>query len=395
LGVSCWRRGCETKSFTWHASGAVAFLGGLLAKEPLLFALPALIAWPAPQPLGLRARLLGAWPLCVSGALYLAWRALATDSSSALPSVDLPLAAAHVPVLLLDGALHLALPLRVFPRALHEDYAALGPSMLAGALLVVGIAAVALVRARRTHPLALFSALFFACTLAPVALVTVRLWPGFGRYLYLPASLALPGAALALHRCSEQLRPQLRFRRLPEVAAVAYLLALTLRSYVATYAYASDETLFSAVIAEAPERSHGYGFWGMSEAAAGRHARAVPLLRAAVERSPDERRWAAQYGSELLFSGDAPGALQIAERYIARLRSAPEFHLLAAYALLGRDHHAAAVHVLECLLEDPKHAQGRDALTFLRSQHPQAEDFRAQFRALFRESRYASLQGGG
>ena len=53
----------------------------------------------------------------------------------------------------------------------------------------------------RSQPLLLWSALWFACTLAPTALVTTRLWPGFGRFLYLPASLGLIGlvdAAFAL-----------------------------------------------------------------------------------------------------------------------------------------------------------------------------------------------------
>jgi hypothetical protein len=339
----------------------------------------------APRPLGLRARLLGAWPLCVSGALYLAWRALATDSSSTLPSVNLPLAAARVRPAP-GRCVAPGLPLRVFPRALHEDYAALGPSVLAGALLVVGIAGSRwCARAARTR-WRYFGAVF-RLHAGSVALVTVR-WPGFGRYLYLP-QLGLPGG-MALHRYSERLRPP-ALSELPEVAAVAYLLALA-RAVVATYAYAATRRC-SRGDRRGAERSHGYGFWGMSK---------LPPVATRVrcrcsERPSSVRRRAAlgaQYGSELLFRR-YPGALQIADatsRACARRPVSPARRVRAA-----RTRPSPRPYVLECLLEDPKHAQGRDALTFLRTRHPQAEDFRAQFRALLRESplRLTALQGGG
>jgi len=397
LGLWCWRSGRESerRPAAWHAGAMAAFLLGLLAKEPLLFTLPACVAWPEAKPLGLRARLMAALPLFASALVYLCWRGLVlAGPPRALLLGDLLLAAAHFPMLLLDAALNLLVPLQIFPRSLHEDYAALGAPWLAAALLLTAAAAVTIVRIRRAQPLLAFCALWFACALAPVALVSVRLWPGFGRYLYLPAALALPGVAWALVTGFEHIRGSLRWPRLPSYVGVSYLALLALRSHVAVYAYASDATLFEAAIEQAPERSLGYGFWGLSEAARGDHARALPLLIRALERAPDERRWASNYASSLLFTGDASGALRIAEQYIERLPSAPEFHLLAAYALLARDRHAAAVHVLECLLQDPQHSQGREALSFLRTRHPDARQFREHFEGLLRDPRYAGLSPG-
>jgi hypothetical protein len=96
-------------------------------------------------------------------------------------------------------------------------------------------------------------------------------------------------------------------------------------------------------------------------------------------------------GTALLFSGKRTDALHLAQTWIAKLPSAPEFHLLAAYATLDSDPDASATHVLQCLQQDPGHSQCRDALHFLWSQHAQAARFRAELKRLFAQPQFAAL----
>ena len=372
------------------------FLLGLLSKEPLLFTLPALLAWPEREGdvMTWRVRLRSVAPLYCAGLVYIALRWFALSASpGALSRAELLLALAHLPTLLLDGAVALVFPRQIYARALNEDYAALGPLGLAAAALSVLGAAVVLFRLRRRQPWLVFGAVWFTCALGPVALTTVRLWPGFGRYLYLPATLWLPVLSHAAIRAGTRSRVVLQHPRWIIATVAGYLGLLALRSHDGVYGFATDETLFRAIIAESPARSHGYGFLALSDAVEDTHIK-LALLGAALERAPDERRWATSYGSTLLLMGDRRAALTTAERYIRRFGTAPEFHLLAAYASLDSDRHAAAVHVLECLLQDASHREGRDALLFLRTRHPAAPDFRKQFTQLLREPRYAALAHG-
>jgi 4-amino-4-deoxy-L-arabinose transferase-like glycosyltransferase len=392
-----WQEALEAKGRASAAalqlSAACVYLGGMLAKEPLLCALPALLAWPHATRRSLGARVMTILPLCAAALVYLVWRGLVLrTTSNGDESIAWPLAAAQLPLLLLDGALNLVAPMAIFPRLLSEDYSAAGPLVRAlAALLVLAFAAV-LWHVRKRAPLAVFSALWFACTLAPVALISVRFWMGFGRYLYLPAALVLPTVAVALLQARERLPGNLRSPSALRYAALAYLALLALRSHAAVYAFASERALFEATIAEAPERAYGYGMLGTIESAAGRPRDAAPLLARAMTLAPDERRWASRYASALLWSGDVQGALRVAEHSMRRFERAPEFHLLAAYALLERDQRAAAAQVLECLLRDPQYSQAREALSFLRTGHRRSAQFRSEFDALLREPRYASLQ---
>lgn len=398
-GLYCWRRARESqrgfRCTLWSCCAAVVFELGLLSKEPLLFTLPALLAWPEPEPMTWRARLRTSIPLICAGASYIGVRLAALSAApAALSPGELGRAVAHFPVLLLDAASQLVLPRQVFARALNEDYAALGSAgAVCAALIVVGLGAL-LVRARQNAPALVFGVLWFACALAPVALTTTRLWPGFGRYVYLPATLCLPVLSDVALRASMRSQRVREYKRAIAGALLAYLVVLALRSHAGVYAFATDATLFRAIIAESPARSHGYGFLALSDTTTDPSLR-LELLRAALERAPDERRWAARYGSTLLFQGDERAALEVAERSIRRFELAPEFHLLAAYASLDSDQRAAARHVLECLLQDKKHKEGREALLFLRTRHPDAADFRKQFAQLFHEPRYAALAHGG
>jgi tetratricopeptide (TPR) repeat protein len=388
-----WRRSYDAgaPAGALRAAAALAWLCGLLSKEPLLFALPAVLLWPGPAR-SAGARLRAAAPLLGASALYLVWRALALAHASfaGTGGAKPVLAAAHLPTLLLDGALHVLVPFEIYMRALNEDYAALGSAGLVACTLVFAGVCIALWRARHGHALLLWSALWFACTLAPTALVTTRLWPGFGRFLYLPASLGLIGPVELAFAAAARAQP--RMQRIARAALLAYLALLGVRSFLAVYDWKNDETLYASIIRAAPQRSHGYGFLGMTYLEQRRYPEAMRMLAKAVALAPDEPRWPSRFGQALLFSGHRDEALALAQRWIARSPHAPEYHLLAAYSLLDRDPQRAAVHVLECLRQDARHAQCRDALGFLWSQHPQAARYRESFRTLLAQDRYVALR---
>jgi tetratricopeptide (TPR) repeat protein len=208
--------------------------------------------------------------------------------------------------------------------------------------------------------------------------------------LYLPASLGLIGLVEPAFALAARAQP--RMQRIVRAALLAYLGLLAVRSFLAVYDWKSDETLFASIIRAAPQRSHGYGFLGITYLEQRRYAEAASMLGKAVAIAPDEPRWPSRLGQALLFSGRRDEALALAESWVARSPRAPEYHLLAAYSLLDRDPERAATHVLECLRQDPEHVQCRDALGFLWSQHPQAARYRESFHALLAQRRYAALR---
>jgi Flp pilus assembly protein TadD len=171
-----------------------------------------------------------------------------------------------------------------------------------------------------------------------------------------------------------------------------YVLWLALAMHVYTYDWRDDDTLYGSIIAAAPDRSHGYGFLGITYIERRQFRQAAVLLGKAVELAPSERRYLSKLGHALLFSGDVQAARQLARDAIARLGDAPEFHLLEAYTWLESDSARAARALLECLRQDPDNAEGLEALAFLRTRHPRAERFREEIARLAAEPRYAPLR---
>ena len=105
-------------------------------------------------------------------------------------------------LVLFDGSLHLLLPSPYFLRNMRDDYAVLPSWAPACAWLGLLAGAALLLRyARRAYTL-VWSLAFALVALAPTAMISTSLWPGFGRYLYVPAlgfGVAL-GCALAAWR---------------------------------------------------------------------------------------------------------------------------------------------------------------------------------------------------
>jgi len=394
LALCCWRsavaragaaaRGLQLLTGT-------AFLAALLAKETALFALCALPFWPeerAPW----RTRLQRCTPFLGATAVYALLRVAAVPGvTTGFAPAELWLGASRFGVVVLDALTSLLFPVRLYSRLPSEDYAALGTT---GALACAALLA-ALVygsaRARAALPWTAFGLLWLVALLVPVALVTTRGWPGFGRYLYLPASLFFIGLAeLAfwLYDHARAARLQLALRAL----LVAQLCAFALALHLYTSDWKDDETLFIGIITVAPQRSHGYAFLGMTYLERQRYREAVALLRKAVEIAPGERRYLAKFGHALLFAGDLQGARALARDAIVRFEQAPEFHLLEAYSWLEQDPERAARALLECLRSDPRHAEGLQALAFLRTRHPSAPIYRALLERLSAEPRFAAIR---
>jgi hypothetical protein len=380
-----WQRGLRAAAASSQrrasfAAAGVLHLLGLLNKEMLVFALPALAFWPgfaagtAP-----RERVRALLPFVIGLGAYLTLRAHALHGGGAGVSAGEPLAAlSRWPLLFCDAFANLLFPVRVYSRLLKEDYDAAGGAVALAAALVSALVLVPAWRLRKRVPIFAWTLFWLATTLAPVTVLATRSWPGFGRFLYLPGSLFYVGVAqlcaVAFQTASERLRPLLR------LGLGALLALMALRTFVYASDFASDDALFGSIIAEAPDRSHGYAFLGMTYLERHEPEAAARLLRKATAIAPFERRYTQQLGQALLYSGQRQEALALALAAKQHLHPSPEFDLLAAYAVLD-DPARAVGYVLACLDQDPAHGECRAAVTFLITKHAQAPAFRSELDA--------------
>ncbi|MBW2461540.1 MAG: hypothetical protein JRH11_07825 [Deltaproteobacteria bacterium] len=366
------------------ALSGVLFLLGLLSKEVLLLALPAFALFPresresresrasddsgAPVEVGaplssfpslstLRsvASLLSLLPLVAAAVVYLALRVSILSGLRTHRDPEQLLAAlVRLPVLLAEGALELTVPMRVYVHSMSEDYRALGLTVVLGIGVLVVAVLLAVFAKRREQPAFAWSVVWYASTLAPAAVIATLAWPGFGRYLYLPFAGLAPGLVDLLGAGFLVLvarRPGIR--GLAKLSVTAYLLALGLRLALYTTDYHDERTLWGAVVEAAPDRSHGWGYYGATLLEEGDPAGAVPALRRAVQIDPGEPRYLSQLGWALLLSGDRQGALNAVATGLNRFQPAGGFHALAAEALLPVRPDLAAGHVSACLDDEP------------------------------------------
>lgn len=369
----------------------VAYLFALLSKEAAVFALLPLALWPESHA-SWGARVRRCAPFAAALVPYFAARTFALGGGG----VDFDLATmlsglSRFGAVVVDAVTSLLLPLRVYSRLPKEDYDALG----AGGLVACGLLTALLVysawRARGKLPWWSFGIAWLLALLLPVALVSARAWPGFGRYLYLPSALFFVGAADVAVHAYAHVRTALARRTLHlALGAQLFVQAASLHAY--TYDWHDDIALFSSIIAAAPERSHGYGFLGITYVERREFGRAAVLLQKAVSIAPDDRRFLGKLGHALLFSGQREAARALARDAIERLPDAPEFHLLEAFTFIDLDPVRAARGVLECLRSRPSHEEALQALAFLRMEHPQAARYRSAFAHLVEQPRYAALR---
>jgi len=395
----------------WRALATAALLLGLLSKETLLLAFPAILLMPPPEektrsrsrearfaafpkfggssrgakplstsraPRGARASWAGRLvPLGVAAGAYLAARlavlqSMATHRDSAM----LADAAGHLPWLLVDGLRQTVAPSPPYLRSLRDEYASIETWHFVVAALVLGAVAALAVKARRRAPLAAWTALWFFAPIAPVAIISTVLWPGFGRYLYLPlAGFAWLLAALVPHARERLSRPALRVG-----LATAHVLALGLLCVLFTRDFRDDEALYGAAIAARPDVAMGHGWLGLARLRRGDAAGARPELVQAATLDPRTHRYLINAGRAALRTGDRATATRVAEIGVARFVGEPEeaaYHLLLVNAMSTRDPRTAVSHLVRCLEVWPDRPDCQRALRFLLEDAPDAAENRA------------------
>jgi tetratricopeptide (TPR) repeat protein len=394
-----WRRAIASSPgrhrVAWHLAAAALFLAGLLSKEVLLPALVAVLAWPGAQgEPGWRTRLKNATGMFVAAGVYLALRVHALHGMRTYESgLQVGRAALQLGALWLDGFVSAVVPQRTHLRMMRDEYARLGDGWLLALAALAVVLGVVLVLQRKRWPLGTWGALWFATTLAPVAVISTMVWPGFGRYLYVP----MVGLSIALADAVGRLlewRPALA--RVVRLAGVLYFALLAFQLVVVVRSYESPDTLYGAVIVADPSAAHGPGWLGMSRAADGEYEQAIPFLAAAVERDPAHAAYSTQLADALLRTGRPEPALEVATQGLARAVEEPgqrvgELHMVAINVLHARDPRAAAVHMLDCLRADPGHVACGDALRNALTRHPLRDRYRVAVREILRAPAYAGV----
>jgi hypothetical protein len=345
-----------------RASRGVVLAGCLLAllsKEVAVLALPFVVLVPwlradSAPPRTARAFLSEVAGPAMALGVYLALRVNALHGLKTHEgSSQLLTAARHAPLLMVDGIYRTLVPSDYGLRSLRDDYAGLGAEWVVGACLVCLAFAALAFRTRRKAPLLGAGLAWYALTIAPVSLISTALWPGFGRYLYLPAlGLVLAfGAGLSL---LAEARPALRRVALGLPVLVAVLSAPLL--VFATTLYHDEATLYSAAQERAPEQAWTHGFLGLSLRRAGDCERAIPLLERAAQLDPADPRYLTHLGHCLVETRRREAALAVAlqgEARFAGTRQEAAFLLIHASSLPTPDTNEMERLLRRCLVVYP------------------------------------------
>lgn len=342
---------------------ALLVLLSLLAKETALMLVPVL----ALAPIGdgeTRARpsvavvLNRGAPLVLAASAYLVVRAFVLEGVRVGTATRLFDALAALPVLLVDGLGRAIVPVAPHLRSLRDEHALLGPAAPWIALGICALLAAGVFLGRR-EPMVPFGAAWFVAPLVPVAVIATVLWPGFGRYLYLP----MPGLAWLLGLGVARLETT---RARTAVRALTFLYGLGLALGFHRYAtqFRDEETLLRASIAAAPDVGMGHGWLGNLLVREGRAAEAIPLLERAVALDPTTHLYLSRLGQAHLATGDYERSALVARVGIERFANRPEeasYHMLAVQSLTTPDAEAAAAHLHRCLVVWPRRSDCLEA----------------------------------
>jgi tetratricopeptide (TPR) repeat protein len=363
-------------------TSSLLFFLGLLSKEVLIATLLPLLLWPdRDRGVSWAQRLTRCSGLAAAAVAYIGLRVAVLGSMRASEgAAHLLRSLSYLAPLELEGLLGALYPRRLYLRFMSEEFGGLSPGALLALLgLFVSIAAT-LFLLRRTIPLVSWGLLWFASCLAPVALVAGLLWPGFGRYLYLPSA----GLAVSLAAGARHFYDRLpRLRRIYLLAAALYfaVLGLSLRHWVQDFR--DEESLYSSTITQNPDGAHAYGWLGISRTQRGLFEEAIGPLAVAHERAPDEPRYALSLLESFRMTGHAEAARQVAEQGAALYETeADGFHLFLLDAAQMRDPKEAALQVLTCLRKNPSSDQCGKAFAHLVTEHPLSENHRGAAREL-------------
>lgn len=366
--------GCLACASTWSGArprlsttilGSVFLAAALFSKEvslvllPALLAVPHLGAWPSRRQL--LARLIGA---SVSAGLYLGVRWSVLDGVRAGTSARLLDAAAVAPSVVLDAAWHSVVPSPPYLRSLAEELPHLSNSVAWVSFLALTLLVLILAHRGQCMRRVLFLGAWFVGPLVPVAVIATALWPGFGRYLYLP----MPAVAWAIAWGYRVARHRAHHPIGVRIGIGGYIFVQSLFTLMFTRDFRSDDSLYGGSIAGNADAAAGHGFLGMSLLRRERPEAALPPLHRATELAPSEHRYRAALTKALLGVGALEEAADSADEGIRLFAGRPEvatYHFLAIHALTEPSPSEVAEHLLQCLSAYPAHRGCRAALATL------------------------------
>ncbi len=376
LALLTWNRALKSSSVRLHTLAGFFFLLGMLSKEVLVCALPALYFWPQLQGRSLWSRAKQIVPLAIAVVVYMGLRLNALRGLRAAQDNRQIVTAIHnLPHLLADGLVELVVPSRLYMRSLRDEYATLGTGDYAFHVIVVLAVLAAVVAARRRAPIALWGVAWFICTLAPAAMISTMFWPGFGRYLYVPyvgLTLAAGEVVLAIWRAIDPgehgRNRSLRLGVLWSVISIL-LLSNAVRLHVVALQYANNKTLFSYAAEEAPRPAYAFAALGAHYIEDRDFARGKFFLGKAVNLDPTDSR----YFHDLVRAELHSGNLAEAERLVRNgIRRAPphvcgNLRALLIATIAGTQPEAAVDELCTCLTLQPTSFECRDASRWLLS----------------------------
>ena len=364
----------------WLTAGSagVVLFTGLMAKEVVLAALPALGLYLI---LARGVRVRHFIPVAAAGLAFVLVRTMALSGLQATGADSIQrLAALKVyPALVLDGLFAMLTMQPIGVRHLSWEYATLGWGASAGAAALCLALLVAAAALRRTLPLALAATLTTGMMLLPIALVaTVPGWGGFGRYLYLP--LAITALALAelgqwAHRALKTTRPHLWWA-VPLIVVTALIVEqVGLRR--ALWVYANQENVARAAIEIFPDGPDGWEWLGNVHIEKGELEEARECFRQATERGPELFRPRHNLAAALLYTGRPAEALEQLEILDSLHPPTAPGSKVAVTALmeLGR-WDEAATRLINSLDRDPGYAPLKETAARMLSEHPRPEELR-------------------
>jgi protein O-mannosyl-transferase len=320
---------------------ATLFLLGLLSKEVLLFALPLFAL--GPIAIGTwRQRAFCLLPLLAAACAYLGLRAGALGGlHSSRDTEQLRLALHNLPILWIDGLRELFAPAHLYLRSLRDEYHAFGTAQYLGVIMIALALGAGGWVVRKRLPMLSWSLAFYAATLAPASLITAVLWPGFGRFLYLPcAGLTLGlaqaldaiGRAVAERSTAAGTRIAERVRGVLAALFAAYLAFLAVQQSVYTRDYQSEYALYAAALRKAPDSASAHARMATYQALTGKVDEALAGYRRAIELDASEPSYPLQAVYFSMKARRFAEAQEIATHALVTLpeRYAPGFQQLLA-----------------------------------------------------------------
>ena len=378
--ILVWRRALTARTTPdrvgLHILAGLLFLAGLLSKETLLMVVPVLWLWPQPDgSVSARQRITNTSPILAASGLYLMLRVIILGGVRASGGGGhIATALGHLAPVELEGLLGALWPRRLYLRFMSDEIGSLGGFELTLLAMLLLITLGTLWRLRRRAPIVTWGIVWFGFCLAPAALIAGMLWPGFGRYLYLPCA----GLAAALASVASAAWTRLpRWRGVLAVVAVAYLavLGVNLRGWVRDFR--DVETLYGATITRNPEGPHAYGWLGIAYRKQGRHEDSIGPLTIAHQLAPNTARYTHHLLYSLVETGRGDAAIDLAKDCVHQhATDAEECHLLLYSTYQMTDPELAIGHLLDCTNDTREPARCDAALTHALTKHPLQDRYR-------------------